>query len=120
MDVSSSDGDLVNSCDLPTDPAPPFGVDSSPLFIPPGRRHAIPRRVTSNEASPTEMLHHLLGAHASDTLTGALTQAHIFAEMIAEHLASERGMGTLANHVVAQLEVCLALCEGLDIDGGAR
>lgn len=117
MDLSSSDGDLVNTCDLPTDSAPPFGLDSSPLFIPPGRRHAIPRRVSAGDASPTEMLHHLLGAHASDTLTGALTQAHIFAEMIADHLTCQRGMGTLANHLVAQLEVCLALSDDLDIDG---
>ena len=110
MDLSSRTDDPVNVDD-----------DLASLFIGAGRRHAIPRRVTSGEASPTEMLHHLLGAHASDTLTGALTQAHIFAEMIADHLTTERGMGTLANHLVAQLEVCLALSEELAIDdkGGA-
>jgi hypothetical protein len=67
-------------------------------------------------ATPTDAVHLLLGANATNTLEGALAQAHIFAEMVADRLANDRHFGTLANHVVAQLEVCLALTDELDLD----
>ena len=88
----------------------------STLFVHTRRRHGLERRVLDGNATPTDVVHLLLGANVSNTLEGALAQAHIFAEIVADRLATDRHFGTLANHVVAQLEVCLALADELDLD----
>lgn len=119
MVVSPQIEDLVNTCDPPTDPAPPSSRDPSSLITPPGRRHGLSIRTRQGNAAPAEMLHHLLGAYADDTLTGGLNETLVFAELLADHLASDRHWGTLANHIVARIEVCMGLAEQLDLDGGA-
>ena len=72
------------------------------------------------EAMPEELLHALLGAGASNTLEGGLVQAHVFAELLEAHLATDRHFGTLARHLARQLEVCLVLVEALDLDAHAN
>ncbi|MBK9263076.1 MAG: hypothetical protein IPM54_25140 [Polyangiaceae bacterium] len=116
---STQNADLVNDREDAPDPAPPTSRDPGSPFVPPGRRHALPIRTRNGNAAPAEMLHHVLGAYADDTLTGALNETHILMELLADHLASDRHWGTLANHIVARLEVCRGLAERLDLDGGA-
>lgn len=115
MDLSSRTDDPVNIDDRD----PPTSREPGSLFVPAGRRHAIPLRVVNGEAPPDEIIHHLLGSYASDTLTGALVELHILAELVAEHLADKRHIGTVANIVVSRLEVCIALAEQLDLDRNA-
>lgn len=98
--------DPVND-ERPTDPAPPL----DPLFIPEDSRLLLPHRIRRGDATPAEIVHHLLGANADDTLTGALNQAQIFAQIVAQHLESDRLVGTMANHLVAILDVCMILAE---------
>lgn len=119
MVVSSQNPDLVNSCDRPTDPSPPPSRDPGLAFTHAGRRHGLSIRTRQGEASPSEMLHHVLGAYADDTLTGTLGETLVLMELLADHLAMDRRWGTLANHIVARLEVCIGLSEQLDLDGGA-
>ena len=88
----------------------------STLFVHARRRHGVEQRVLDGNATPADAVHLLLGANVSNTLEGALAQAHIFAEMVAQRLECDRHFGTLANHVVAQLEVCLALADEIDLD----
>jgi hypothetical protein len=101
--VSKSVEDTPEVNDVPRDP--PF------VFVPPELRHSIPRRISAGEATPEEVIHHLLGAYASETLAGALAEAQVFAEMIADRLSSDRHFGTLANHLAARLEVCVVMAE---------
>jgi hypothetical protein len=93
---------------------------ASSLFVPARRRFGIEARMLNNEATPAEILHVLLGANASHTLTGALVQAHVFAEMVADGCADRRHLGTLAQHLVAQLATCIALADELDLEGNER
>jgi hypothetical protein len=120
VDTSSTQArDPVNFGDQAPEATNHAALDLGSLFTPAGRRHAIPIRVARGDATSAEIVHHLLGAYASDTLTGALAQAHVFAELVADGCADRRHIGTLANHLVAVLAVCVGLSEQLDLDGGA-
>lgn len=111
--------DPVKNSDEMPDRGSVHTLDPGSCLVSPGRRHGLPIRTRQGEASPSEMLHHVLGAYANDTLTGALSETHALMELLADHLASDRRWGTLANHLVARLEVCIGLSEQLDLDGGA-
>ncbi len=84
------------------------------LYLPPGHRHGIGHRIVTGNATKKEVIHHLLGAHAEDTLTGGLAETHVLAEMLADLLEGDRAKGTLARHIANRLEVLTGLAELLD------
>jgi hypothetical protein len=110
MTDRSEDRDPVNFSEIDRDPDPKVQPPGS-LYVPPHRRHGISHRIARNEVSKAELLHHLLGAYAEDTLTGALGETQILAEMLADMLEHERHMGTLARHIANRLEVLTGLAE---------
>lgn len=115
-----SDDDLpVNFPGFTTEPAPPPTPDpalAGPLYVPPNRRHGISNRVARNEASKAELLHHLLGAYADDTLTGGLSETQILAELLADHLEADRHLGTLARSISNRLEILTGLAEQAELE----
>lgn len=100
---------MANSAHDPEDVNHPTDIDD--LRVPPNRRHGISVRIANGDASRTEVIHHLLGAYADDTLTGGLNETQILAELLADLLGSERHAGTLARHIANRLEVLTGLAE---------
>jgi hypothetical protein len=92
---------------------------SSLEIVAANRRHGIARRLAEGDGTLAECVHALLGANASHTIEGGLAQAQVFAELLAVHLETERHVGTLARHLVVQIEVLTALVEDLDLDARA-
>lgn len=108
MDHSSQDDEIVK------DPDDRIAC-ADDLYLPPGHRH-IGHRIASGDATKKEVIHHLLGAHAEDTLTGGLAETHVLAEMLANLLEGDRAKGTLARIVATRLEVLVGLSELLDAE----
>ncbi len=86
------------------------------LYLPPGHRHGISHRIARGDASKTEIIHHLLGAYADDTLTGGLSETQILAELLANHLEADRHLGTLARIISNRLEVLAWLAEKAELE----
>jgi len=110
MDHSAQPVDLVN------DPDDRIAC-ADDLYLPPGHRHGIGHRIASGDATKKEVIHHLLGANADDTLTGGLAEVHVLAEMLADLLEGDRAKGTLARIVASRIEVLISIAELL-IDEG--